>query len=95
METESPYLSIEPHAIIIKLRANDDGGGHAQMVQIERCVDAVIDREDEGFVALSPVLDDSNVRWRYSRSISIHTSDLVETAMKTKTMGSTAWGLFG
>ena len=67
METKSPYFSIEPHAIRIKRRANRDGGGRAQMVRIQRHADAVIDREDEGFVALSPVLDHGNVRRRSSR----------------------------
>ena len=61
-EREEVNLSIEPHAVLIKGRADGDGGGGAEVGGIKSNTDAIIDRKDEGFVPLAPVLDHRYVR---------------------------------
>lgn len=56
-------LAVEPHAILVKGGANSDSGGGAEVIRIKRDADAVINRQDQFLVSLSPILDDGDVGW--------------------------------
>lgn len=61
------YLAIKPHPIAIEGGANGDGGSGREVVGIEGDADAIVHGEDEGLVALPPVLDHCDVGRSSSR----------------------------